>query len=146
VVTADYEVIPERPIRRPPEDTMIGRYERMADDMEHARLAAEGRARAAEAEKFAALELVSSQQKRIFELEQRIFELEAQNESLLDDDTAVLILQAIDQWTGAVEMRGQVAQLLEAMEQDPRAAERIIRKVPGVVAELVLAIQVKGEE
>lgn len=145
-VTSDFEITPERAFRRPPEDALIARYERMADDMEHARQAAEGRARAAEAEKFAALELVGSQQKRIFELEQRIFELESQNESLLDDDTAVLILEAIDRWTGAAELRAQVGQLLAAMEEDPRAAERIVRKVPALIAELVRQVQADAEE
>ena len=145
-VTADYEVLAERVVRRPPEDSLIARYERMADDMEHARLAAESRARAAEGEKYAALELVGGQQKRIFELEQRIFELESQNESLLDDDTAVLILELIDRWTGAAELRGQVAQLLIAMEQDPRASERIVRRVPQVIADLVRQVQADSEE
>jgi len=144
--TADYEVLPDRPIRRAPEDALIARYERMADDIEHARRASEARAQAADAEKYAALELVAGQQKRIFELEQRIFELESQNESLLDDDTAVLILEAIDRWTGAAELRGQVAQLLAAMEQDPRAAERIVRRVPHIIADLVRQVQADSEE
>lgn len=144
-VTADYEVIPDRAIRRVPEEGLIGRYERMADDMEHARQQSEARARAAEAEKFAALELVSGQQRRIFELEQRIFELESQSESLLDDDTAMLILEVIDQWSGAAELRAQVAQLLAVMESDPKAAERIVRRAPQLIEELVRQVRAEGE-
>lgn len=145
-VTADYEVAGDRPVRRAPEDTFIARYERMADDMEHARRAAEGRAQAAEAEKFAALELVASQQKRIFELEQRVFELSSQGEPLFDDDTATLILAAIDHWLGAAALRGQVQQLLGAIEQDPKAAERIVRRVPDLIADLVRQIQADTKE
>lgn len=140
-ISSDYDLAPDRPARRGPEDALIARYERMADDMEHARRAAESRAQAAEAEKFAAFELVGGQQKRIFELEQRIFELESQSEPLFDDDTAVLILQVIDRWTGAAELREHVGQLLVAMEEDPRAAEKIVRRVPELIAELVRHVQ-----
>lgn len=140
-ISSDYDVTPDRPVRRAPEDALIARYERMADDMEHARRASEARAQAAEAEKFAAFELVGGQQKRILELEQRIAELESQGEPLFDDDTAVLILEAIDLWTGAAELRGQVQQLILVMEQDPRAAERIVRRVPDLIADLVRHVQ-----
>ncbi|MEZ4298426.1 MAG: hypothetical protein R3B70_25975 [Polyangiaceae bacterium] len=144
-VSSDYDIVPDRPVRRSPEDALIARYERMADDMEHARRTAENRAQAAEAEKFAALEMVGEQQKRIFELEQRISELESQQEGLFDDDTAALILEAVDRWTGAAELRGHVSQLLVALEQDPRASERIVRRVPELIAELVRHVQTDAE-
>lgn len=144
-VTADFDPAPvERLFRRPPEDAIIARYERMAEDMERMRRAAESRAQAAEADKFAALELVGGQQKRIFELEQKIFELESQGEPIFDDDTAALVLQVIDQWTGAAELRAHVTQLLTAIEQDPRAAERIARRAPQLIADLVSHLH--GEE
>jgi len=141
VVTADHETVAERPVRRAPEDAIIARYERMADDMEAMRKAAEARAHASEAEKLAALELVGGQQKRIFELEQRIFELEARTEPLFDDDTAGLILQVIDQWTGGAELRDTIRQLLDVIEQDPRASERLVRRAPALIAELVRQVQ-----
>lgn len=146
-VSSDFESAPaERLFRRPPEDAIIARYERMAEDMERLRRAAEARAQAAEADKFAALELVGGQQKRIFELEQRIFELESQSEPLFDDDTAVLVLQVIDQWTGAAELRAHVTHLLTAIEQDPRAAERIARRAPQLIADLVSHLHTDGKE
>lgn len=145
-ISSDFEVASERPIRRPPEDMFLSRYERMADDLEHARLAAEARARAAEAEKLAALETVAAQYRRIQELEHRIHELEQKADGLFDDDTALLILEAIDHWSGATELKGQVRELLTAIEDDPRAAERIVRRVPQVIASLAHALHEDDKE
>jgi hypothetical protein len=144
-ICADFETPQERPLRRSSEDMFFARYERMADDLENARLAAEARARAAESEKLAALETVAAQYRRIQELEHQVEELEQRGEGLLDDDTALLLLEAVDRWTGANELRGQVAELLSAIERDPRVADRIVRRVPELIAALVEAVKAEGD-
>src|SRR5262249_36996556 len=99
-IAASFAVTPDRPMRRSPEESFIARYERMADDLEHARQVSENRARTAEAEKMAALDNVAALQRRVHELDLQVEELKRHNESMLDEDTATLVLDVVNMWTG----------------------------------------------
>ncbi|MBK8254954.1 MAG: hypothetical protein IPK82_20140 [Polyangiaceae bacterium] len=138
-IAADFDLPTERP-RRAPEDAFLARYERMADDLEFARVSAEKRAQAAEAEKLATLELVSSQYRRILELEEEVSALKNHASPFLDNDTLNLVLEAVQQWTGAAQMKGQIALLLRALEEDPKTAEKLLRRVPEILSSLVQAV------
>jgi hypothetical protein len=129
-ISADFEVNPERPLRRSPEDAFISRYERMADDLEHARQVSENRARAAEAEKLAALDTVTAQQRRIHELELQVEELKQQNEGMLDNESVSMLVELVNMWTGTADLREVLGSLLRAIEEDPLVMERVVKRVP----------------
>lgn len=145
--SARYQAPIERPVRRP-EDFVQRKYETLIEDIDQSRARAEARVRELEAERAHDKQAMDDLERRLRSAEARVqeLELELQNSDLLDDETATLILQAVEMWTGAGETRDRVLALLDGIQREPKLAERLLKAVPDLVSDVYSVLGFEGDE
>lgn len=114
------------------------RYQNLIEDIDASRARAEARCKDLEAERILLTSSFDEVSAQLRHANARIADLEGELEdsSLIDEETGSLILEAIDRFMGAGETKERVLRLMDAIDKDPKLAERLLKAAPDLVTDV----------